>query len=50
MESSLNPFWQGLYAFNGGSSLEACPFPQNSSDARFWYDGFALGDALVNRR
>ena len=50
MEPPLNPFWQGLYAFNDGLTLEKCPFPPNSSDARFWYDGFALAHALVHGR
>ena len=50
MEPSHNSFWQGLYAFNEGSGLEACPFPQHSSEARFWYEGFALAHALVNGR
>lgn len=50
MESHLNPFWQGLYAFNGGSSLEACPFPGGSRDAYFWFEGFALAHALVHGR
>lgn len=38
MEPSSNPFWQELYAFNDGSSLEDCPFPYQSDDAHFWYD------------
>ena len=50
METHLNPFWQGLYAFNDGSNLEDCPFPQHSDAARFWYEGFALAHALVNGR
>jgi hypothetical protein len=50
MEPYLNPFWQGLYAFNDGSSLEACPFPRQSDAARFWYEGFALAHALVYGR
>lgn len=50
MEPYLNPFWQGLYAFNDGSSLEACPFPRQSDAARFWYEGFALAHAFVYGR
>jgi hypothetical protein len=50
MESSFNPFWQGVYAFNDGSSMEECPFPRGSSDAHFWNEGFALAHALVNGR
>jgi hypothetical protein len=50
MESSFNPFWQGVYAFNDGSGLEACPFPRGSSEAYFWQEGFDLAHALVNGR
>ena len=50
METDPNPFWQGFYAFNDGSSLEACPFQRGLSDAHFWYEGFALGHALVHGR
>ena len=42
MEPYHNPFWQGLYAFNDGSSLKDCPFPRQSDAAHFWYEGFAL--------
>lgn len=50
MEPYHNPFWQGLYAFNDGSSLEDCPFPRQSDTAHFWYEGFALAHALVHGR
>lgn len=50
MESSFNPFWQGVYVFNDGSGLKACPFPRGSSEAYFWNEGFALAYALVNSR
>jgi hypothetical protein len=50
MEVPRNTFWQGFYAFNDGSCLEACPFSHNSIDARFWYGGFALAHSLVHGR
>ena len=50
MDATLNPFWQGFYAFNDGLSLEECPFAQHLSDTKFWYDGFTLAHSLVHGR
>ncbi|WP_404810511.1 ribosome modulation factor [Methylobacterium flocculans] len=50
MRESLNPFWRGLYAFNDGSSLDDCPYPRGSTEARFWCEGYALAHALANGR